>query len=80
MPFLTDISIAALPGNTPEEKLESVVRQVNEWGRLLSNEALTTVYKDNTGTPRILIGVLPDGDTGIVVSKEGFSVLDVFDT
>lgn len=78
MPFLTDLSVAALPGATSDEKLESLIRQINEWGRLLSNEALTTVYRDNSGTPRIIIGVCPDGETDIVISEEGTSVLDVF--
>lgn len=54
------------------------MRQLNEWGRLLSNEKRTEVYKDNSGTNRIIIGVLPDGDTGIVISKEGIDVLTVF--
>lgn len=59
--------------------MESIVRQLNEWGRLLSNEKRTEVYKDNSGTNRIIIGVLPDGDTGIVISKEGIDVLTVFE-
>lgn len=79
MPFLPDISVNALPGNTPEEKMESLIRQVNEWGRLLSNEKRTDVYKDNSGTNRILIGLFPDNEAGIIISKEGTEVQNVFD-
>lgn len=79
MPFLDDITVSALPGDNTEQKLESIVRQMNEWGRILSNETLTRVYQDNSGTPRILIGVLPDGTTGIVISRDGIDVNTVFE-
>lgn len=78
MPFLPDVQLSALPGENAEQKLDSLVKQINEWGRMLSNEKRTEVYKDNSGTNRIIIGVLPDGDTGIVVSKENVDVLTVF--
>lgn len=79
MPFLQDISASSLNSDDPQAQIQSVVKQLNQWGRSLSNETRTDVYKDNSGTNRILIGVLPDGDTGIVISKPGTDVLDVFD-
>lgn len=33
---------------------------------------------DADGLVRMIIGVLPDGTIGIVISKEGVNVLDVF--
>lgn len=42
------------------------------------NPAYGSLYYDTDGIPRIIIGVLPDGEIGIVISKEGESVLDVF--
>ena len=33
---------------------------------------------DENGIVRMIIGLLPDGTIGIVISKEGISVLDVF--
>jgi len=33
---------------------------------------------DEDGLVRMIIGVLPDGTIGIVISKEGINVLDVF--
>lgn len=78
MPFLPDVQLAALPGDNTEEKFESLVRQLNEWGRTISNETRTDVYNDNSGTPKILIGVLPDGETAIVMSKDGIDVNTAF--
>jgi hypothetical protein len=78
MAFLADIQAGALMGATADEKLDSIIKQLNDWARAISNEGLTTVYKDNSGTNRIIIGVLPDGDTGIVISKDGVEVQEVF--
>lgn len=33
---------------------------------------------DEDGIVRMIIGVLPDGSIGIVISKEGISVYDLF--
>lgn len=33
---------------------------------------------DEDGLVRMIMGVLPDGTIGIVISKEGINVLDVF--
>ena len=33
---------------------------------------------DEDGIVRMIIGLLPDGTIGIVISKEGVNVLDVF--
>jgi len=33
---------------------------------------------DENGIVRMIIGLLPDGTIGIVISKEGVNVLDVF--
>lgn len=79
MPILQDISVSSINKDDPQKQMESMAKQLNDWGRALSNEKRTDVYKDNSGTNRILIGVLPDGETGIVVSKEGVDVLTLFD-
>lgn len=78
MPTLKDISTSSINSDDSKAQLESVIKQINEWGRALSNEARSNVYNDTSGTPRIIIGVLPDGETGIVVSKEGTNVLSLF--
>jgi len=78
MPILGDISASSINADDPQKQIESVVKQVNDWGRALSNETRTDVYKDSTGTNRILIGVLPDQSTGIIISKENIDVLSLF--
>jgi hypothetical protein len=60
----------------------NVVRQANGnaivQGKLPYDNGYGTLYYDASGVPRIIIGILPDGTTGLVISKEGESVLDVF--
>lgn len=78
MPFLKDASVTAIQGDA-DKKLESLVQQVNEWARLISNEQMTKIYKDESGTNRIVVGLLPDKTVGLVMSKDGEDVLTVFD-
>lgn len=79
MPILQDVSVSSIHKDDPQKQMESMAKQLNDWGRALSNERRTDVYKDNSGVNRILIGVWPDGDTGIIISKAGVDVLTLFD-
>lgn len=45
-------------------------------GRIVTKNDTITVY--DASNQRIVIGRLPDGSYGIVVSKEGFNVSDLF--
>lgn len=47
-------------------------------GRLPYAGGYGSIYYDTDGVPRIVIGILPDGSIGMVVSKEGIDVLTVF--
>jgi len=47
-------------------------------GKLPYEGGYGSLYYDSNGIPRIVIGILPDGTTGFVVSKEGENVLDAF--
>lgn len=78
MPQLSDIHISAINGDDFQAQLQSIVKQLNDWGRAISNESITNVYHDNSGINRIIIGVLPDNDTAIVMSKEGVDILSAF--
>lgn len=78
MAMLNDVSSGALPTDNPTKQVESMVRQVNEWARSISNEDRTKIYRDNSGQNRIILGLLPNGEHGLVISKEGVDVLDVF--
>ena len=61
MPFLADIKASTLNGDDPKELIAGIVKQLNEWGREISNENRTKIINDDTGTPRILIGYQEDG-------------------
>lgn len=78
MPYLPDLRLGALQNASPDEKMNSLVKQLSEWARLISNEKRTDILKDTSGTERILIGITPDGDIAIVMSKEGESVIEAF--
>lgn len=47
-------------------------------GKLPYDGGYGSLYYDNNGVPNIVIGILPDGTTGIVVAKAGVDVLTVF--
>jgi len=78
MPILPEIRTSGINAGDTDAQIQSIAKQMNEWGRSISNEKRTDVYKDNAGTNRIIIGVLPDGDTGIVMTREDVDVLSVF--
>lgn len=45
MPRLPDIKTSAIDGDDTKQQLESVVRQVNDWGRLISNAEVSNIFK-----------------------------------
>ena len=47
--------------------------------QVIQNRFITNVVSDTAGDRRIIFGKLPDGTYGLVISKEGVDVLDVFD-
>lgn len=55
MAFLEDIHIASA-GSDPAEMINTVVRQLNEWAREISNEKIATVQKGEDGQVRIVQG------------------------
>lgn len=78
MANLPDVNLGAMLNDDPSQQAQAIVRQINEWGRKISNEDRTKLYKDEAGQNRIIIGLLPDGTHGLVISKAGTDVLDVF--
>lgn len=75
-PLLPDINHSAL---SDDQKLPRIVEQVNQWGRLISNEERTKIIKDDAGTPRLLQGFqqagFSNGNIGIKLSQAGSNVL-----
>lgn len=51
---------------------------INENFRQTQDQFRTNVIKDETGTPRLIFGKLPDNTYGLVISKSGVDVLTVF--
>lgn len=47
-------------------------------GKLPYEGGYGTLYYDADGVPTIVIGILPDGTTGMVVAKSGVDVLSLF--
>ncbi len=47
-------------------------------GKLPYEGGYGALYYDSDNVPRIVIGILPDGTMGIVISKEGVDVIDWF--
>jgi hypothetical protein len=77
MALLDDLNIGAV-GDDPKKQLESIIKQVNENSRVLSNEDRTKIINDDSGTPRLLTGYQQDGfdngNVGIKLSQEGYDV------
>lgn len=66
MPFLKDISISAISGNTAEEKLDSVVRQLGEWSSEISNEKIATTQLNADGNLAVVQGLQTINGTQVV--------------
>lgn len=82
MALLPDLQLGAV-GDDPTQKIESLVKQLNEWGRLLSNEDRTKLTKDDAGVQRILHGFQLDGfangSVGMKMSQTDVDVLNATD-
>lgn len=47
-------------------------------GKLPYTDGYGSLYYDANGIPNIIIGILPDGTTGLVIAKPGENVIDAF--
>lgn len=65
-----------------KEQTVKVFRQANGnaiiTGKLPYDGGYGTLYYDADGVPSIVIGILPDGTTGLVIAKAGVDVLSLF--
>lgn len=68
MPVLPDIKNGSINSDDPTAQIASIVRQLNEWGRLISNESKTLVIRGDQTTEAITIGQQKDGSIGIVMN------------
>lgn len=62
----------------PGMDMNTLVAALNENFALLENLNRTQIFKDETGTKRIIIGQFPDKTWGIIISKAGEDVVKLF--
>jgi hypothetical protein len=78
MPDLQDINLGAVNKDDQQAQIDSVVKQVNDHARAISNENRTKIIKDDSGTQRLLEGFqqggFSNGDVGVKVSQVGIDV------
>lgn len=60
--------------------MQQLISALNENFNLLQNQSQTIIIKDEAGQNRILIGRQPDDTYGIVISKAGYDVVELYDT
>lgn len=56
----------------------TMVSAINENFELLENLNRTQIFKDEKGIQRIILGRLPDGTWGLIISKPGQDVVKLF--
>lgn len=57
--------------------LQTIVSDINQNILELKVREVTQIVKDTSGNRRIIFGRLPDGSYGLVISKEGYDVVEV---
>lgn len=80
-----DTVLKAVNGNFAQLDNETVTKVYKQAGgnaivegKLPYDGGYGALYYDSNNIPRIIIGILPDGTMGIVVSKDGINVIDWF--
>ena len=63
---------------TPNMDTATLVNALNDMMRQLEAANRTQIIKDEDGVNRVLIGKLPDGSYGLVISKPGVDVRGLF--
>lgn len=65
---------------SPSMPYAQLITALNDNFAMLENVNKSQTFKDESGVPRIIIGRLPDGTYGFIVSKPGVDVNTVFPT
>lgn len=65
---------------TPGMDENTMINIINTNLQQIEAENRTKVIRDEQADDRIIIGRMPDGSYGIIISNEGYSVYDVFPT
>lgn len=62
----------------PQMSQQALINALNENFAQIENLNRTQTFKDENGNNRIILGRLPDGTYGLVISKPGVDVLSLF--
>ena len=65
---------------TPGMDENTMINIINTNLQQIEAENRTKVIRDEQADDRIIIGRMPDGSYGIIISNEGYSVYDAFPT
>jgi len=63
---------------TPNMDMATMTAAINNTLRQIESENRTKVIRDEDGVDRIILGRMPDGTYGMVVSKPGVDVKSLF--
>lgn len=55
-------------------ELSQLISLINQNFANLASSSITEVRNDRSGMPRILIGIAPDGEIDIGITKTGFDI------
>jgi len=62
----------------PQMNTQQLVSALNQNFQNLERMGQTQIFRDENGVNQIIIGKLPDGTYGLVISKPGIDVLSLF--
>jgi hypothetical protein len=68
MAELPDLKLGALEPEDVQAQLSSVIKQLNEWARELSNENFVKIVKSDSGIETLMMGRLPSGGNGMLIT------------
>lgn len=63
---------------TPGMTVAEIATAVNNTHRQIEAENRTKVVKDENGVNRIILGRMPDGSYGLLVTKPGIDAVELF--
>lgn len=72
--------MAGLQPITPNMNQRAMAAAISNNFSIIEQESRTKIVRDETGTKRIILGRMPDGTYGLLVSKPGVDVDTLFTT
>lgn len=63
---------------TPDMDIGTMVNAINNGFRQVESENRTKIVRDEDGVDRVILGRMPNGTYGLIVSKPGKDVKELF--